>query len=130
MGNPHAVIFTNNPAEDVKKYGPGIESDRNRFPQKTNVEFIKVNSPEDLTMYVWERGAGETLACGTGACASLVASVLNRHSKDHAKIHLLGGDLDISWAGKGEPVYMTGNARNVCRIDPESLDKYLFAEEK
>lgn len=126
MGNPHAVVFTDNPAEDVKKYGPGVEICREVFPKKTNVEFVKVNSPEDLTMYVWERGAGETLACGTGACASLVASVLNGYSKDHARVRLLGGDLDISWEGKGNPVYMTGPARNVCEIDAKSLDKYLF----
>jgi diaminopimelate epimerase len=128
MGNPHAVIFTDNPVEDVKKYGLGIERCLKVFPQKTNVEFVKVNASDDLTMYVWERGAGETLACGTGACASLVASVLNGHSEDHARLHLLGGDLDISWEGKGNPVYMTGLARNVCKIDAESLDKYLLRE--
>jgi diaminopimelate epimerase len=128
MGNPHAVIFTDSPAEHVKKYGPGIESNREIFPKKTNVEFVKVNDFDDLTMYVWERGAGETLACGTGACASLVASVLNGHSHNHARVHLLGGDLEISWEGKGNPVYMTGLARNVCEIDAKSLDKYLLKE--
>jgi diaminopimelate epimerase len=126
MGNPHAVMFTQFPEVNVKKYGPVVEHSTEVFPQKTNVEFVKVNSSTDLTMYVWERGAGETLACGTGACASLVASVLNGHSEDHARLHLLGGDLEISWKGKGNPVYMTGLARNVCRIDAESLDKYLL----
>ena len=129
MGNPHAVIFRDhNTREYAKIYGERIETNREVFPQKTNVEFVKVNAPDDLTMYVWERGAGETLACGTGACASLVASVLNGHSENYARIHLLGGDLDISWAGRGNPVYMTGLARNVCRIDAESLDKYLLRE--
>lgn len=126
MGNPHAVIFTNTPDEDAKKYGSIIEHRTDIFPKKTNVEFVRVNSPTDLTMRVWERGAGETLACGTGACASLVASVLKSHSNNQAIVHLLGGDLDISWKGKGEPVYMTGPARNVYEIDTRSLDKYLF----
>ncbi len=128
MGNPHAVIFSDNPEIDVKKYGSIIEKNIKIFPKKTNVEFVKVNSKNDLTMYVWERGAGETLACGTGACASLVASFINNKSDNKAVIHLLGGDLAIEWQGNDHPVYMTGNAENVFEINPDSLDKYLFSK--
>ncbi|MBN2545971.1 MAG: diaminopimelate epimerase [Spirochaetes bacterium] len=128
MGNPHVVIFTDNPKDDVKKYGSIIEKSTNIFPQKTNVEFVKVNSKNDITMFVWERGAGETLACGTGACATLVASVINSKSDNKAVVHLLGGDLTIEWQGINNPVYMTGNAENVFEINTDSLDKYLLSE--
>lgn len=128
MGNPHAVIFSDNPKNDVKEYGPEIEKNIKIFPKKTNVEFVKVNSMKDLTMFVWERGAGETLACGTGACASLVASFINNKSDNKATVHLLGGDLTIEWQGKDQPVYMTGNAENVFEINPDSLDKHLLSK--
>lgn len=125
MGNPHAVVFTDTPDEDAKKYGASIERDTFLFPKKTNVEFVKVNSPSDLTMRVWERGAGETLACGTGACASLVAANLEGKCGNDATVHLFGGDLQISWAGlESNPVHMTGPARNVCEL--KDLDRYLF----
>ena len=127
MGNPHAVIFTDDPQNDVKKYGSTIEKNLKLFPKKTNVEFVKINNEEDLTMYVWERGAGETLACGTGACATLVASCLNGYSKNKATIHLLGGDLFIEWNGNKQPVYMTGNAENVFKIDPDSIDNFILS---
>ncbi|MFA6088450.1 MAG: diaminopimelate epimerase [Candidatus Woesearchaeota archaeon] len=126
MGNPHAVVFYEFPEELVLKYGPMIERDISLFPQKTNVEFVKVNSKDLLEMRVWERGAGETLACGTGACASLVAAVLNGYANNSATVRLKGGDLSISWDGKDGSVYMKGNAENVCSIDAKSLDKYLL----
>ncbi|MBN1412833.1 MAG: diaminopimelate epimerase [Spirochaetales bacterium] len=126
MGNPHAVIFTHSPEQWVLEYGPGIESNRDMFPQKTNVEFVKVNTPSDLTMRVWERGAGETLACGTGACASLVASVLNGKAANEAVVHLSGGDLRIAWEGNDSPVFMTGKAVNVFEINTDTLDEYLL----
>ncbi len=126
MGNPHAVIFTDNPKDDVKKFGSIIDKNTDIFPKKTNVEFVKVNSKNDLTMFVWERGAGETLACGTGACATLVASVINNKSDNKAVVHLLGGDLTIEWQGKNNPVLMTGSAENVFEINVDSLDKYLL----
>ncbi len=127
MGNPHAVIFTDNPENDVKKYGSIIEKNLNIFPKKTNVEFVKVNSKNDLSMFVWERGAGETLACGTGACATLVASCINNFSDNKAVIHLLGGNLTIEWQGNDYPVFMTGGAENVFEINVDSLDKYLLS---
>ena len=128
MGNPHAVVFTDDPDKDVKLYGSILETYLDVFPKKTNVEFVKVNSSTDLTMRVWERGAGVTLACGTGACASLVASVLNNYVTDYAKIHLLGGDLDVSWdvANRNNHVFMTGPAKNVYEIKARDLDQYLF----
>lgn len=126
MGNPHAVIFTETADRDVKKFGAVIEQNTTIFPKKTNVEFVKINKKDDLTMYVWERGAGETLACGTGACATFVAATINGYTKDKATIHLLGGDLIIEWNGENSPVYMTGEATNVFKIDRDSLDMYLI----
>lgn len=126
MGNPHAVIFSDTPETDVKKFGPLIENDTTIFPQKTNVEFIKVNSPNDITMYVWERGAGETLACGTGACASFVTAVISGFCSKKATVHLLGGDLIIEWMGIGNPIYMTGEAVNIFKIDADSIDEFLL----
>jgi diaminopimelate epimerase len=127
MGNPHAVFFTAAPESLVKVHGPAIESDRSLFPRKTNVEFVRVNNGHDLTMHVWERGAGETLACGTGACASFVASVLAGKAGKEGVVHLAGGDLTIAWDGGDKPVFMTGAARNVFEIDAGSVDRYLLA---
>lgn len=124
MGNPHAVIFCDEPQSLVKQYGPLIECDLKVFPQKTNVEFVKLNNRHDLHMFVWERGVGETLACGTGACASFVAAVLNGYCSDRATVHLLGGDLDIAWHGgpnRDMPVYLTGYCRNVFEIKSDSV---------
>jgi diaminopimelate epimerase len=126
MGNPHAVIFSGQPEKDVKQFGPSIENNKKIFPQKTNVEFIQVLTPERLVMHVWERGAGITLACGTGACAGVVAAVVNGHCQTSATVQLPGGDLAISWEGIGEPVFMTGGATNVFEITPLSLDSYLL----
>jgi diaminopimelate epimerase len=128
MGNPHAVIFTETPEKDVSFYGPKIEVTTALFPQKTNTEFVKIETATELIMHVWERGAGETLACGTGACAGLVAAVVNSYVKKDAFVRLPGGVLHITWEGNGHPVYMTGNAINVFEISSESLDYYLCHE--
>lgn len=112
MGNPHCVIFVEDFATlDFERLGPAVEK-HSLFPRKTNVEFIEVNSPQDLTMKVWERGAGPTLACGTGACASAVVAVLNHKTERAVTVHLPGGDLFIEW-GLDNHVYMTGPATYV-----------------
>jgi len=112
MGNPHAVIFADKITDEaVLGFGPKIEKDP-LFPKKTNVEFIRMISRDKLEMRVWERGSGETLACGTGACAALVAAVLTKRANRKATVSLLGGDLEIEWA-KDNHVYMTGNAVEV-----------------
>ncbi|AET70162.1 diaminopimelate epimerase [Desulfosporosinus orientis DSM 765] len=109
MGNPHCIIFVEDYATlDFDRVGPAIEK-HSLFPRKTNVEFIQINSPQEITMKVWERGAGPTLACGTGACASVVASVLNHKTERKVTVHLPGGDLFIEW-GADNHVYMTGPA--------------------
>lgn len=112
MGNPHCVIFV----DDMKKVnlpeiGPRIET-HEVFPEKTNVEFIQVLSSDEILFRVWERGSGITLACGTGACASVVASVLNGKTNREVTVHLEGGDLRIEWA-EDNHVYMTGPATEV-----------------
>ena len=112
MGNPHAITIVNDVDNfDVKKYGEIIECDKH-FPKKTNVEFIEIIDDSTIKMRVWERGAGETLACGTGASASVVACILNGLIKndEEIKVKLLGGDLYIKW---NEYVYMTGPAKIV-----------------
>ena len=113
MGNPHAITIVDNVAEfDVEKYGKVLEVDK-VFPQRTNVEFIEIIDDEHVKMRVWERGAGETLACGTGACATSVACVLNNLTKRNVKVELLGGTLEINWNEKDNHVYMTGPAVTV-----------------
>lgn len=113
MGNPHAVIFLNENPKNfaVTKYGPLIEN-HPIFPKRTNVEFAFVNNSKEITMRVWERGAGETLACGTGACATAVAAIFKGLTDKKVIVHLLGGDLQIEWADDGH-VYMTGPAEEV-----------------
>ncbi|WP_425807144.1 diaminopimelate epimerase [Desulfitobacterium sp. Sab5] len=112
MGNPHCVLFINDYAKlDFDHLGPAIEK-HELFPRKTNVEFVRIDSPKEITMKVWERGAGPTLACGTGACASVVASVLNQKIERAVTVHLPGGDLWIEW-GQDNHVYMTGPATYV-----------------
>jgi len=111
MGNPHAVIFVDTFSFDIEVLGKEIE-EHPSFPKKTNVEFIQVVNENEINMQVWERGAGVTLACGTGASAALVASVLNKKTERKAVVHLLGGDLEIEWAEDGN-VYMTGPAKEV-----------------
>ena len=113
MGNPHAVIFVEDlESVDVEKIGRSIET-HERFPEKTNVEFIQVVSRTELKMKVWERGAGITLACGTGACAVLVAAHLTGRTEDRALIHLTGGDLEIYWDKATNHVFKTGPANLV-----------------
>lgn len=110
MGNPHAVIFVNSVENaDVHRIGRAIEL-HPLFPERTNVEFIEIVNRAELKMRVWERGAGETLACGTGACAAVVAAALNNLADPRATVHLTGGDLEIEWAQR---VCMTGGAVTV-----------------
>ena len=114
MGNPHCIIFTDeNPLELAKTYGPVIEK-HEYFPEKTNTEFVKVISGDEVEMRVYERGCGITLACGTGACATVVAAVLNNLTENRVKVNLLGGSVIIEWCGNREDlskhVFMTGSA--------------------
>jgi len=110
MGNPHAVIYVKDVSGfPVEKIGPEIEK-HPLFPEKINVEFVEVINSKMLKMRVWERGTGETMACGTGACAVLVASSLNGVSERKATVELLGGNLDIEWNESNNRVYMTGPA--------------------
>ena len=110
MGNPHAVIFVDDPqAVDVHGIGRQIEHDA-LFPKRTNVEFVRVWRRDLLEMRVWERGSGETLACGTGAAASLVAAVLNGLADRSAVVQLTGGELHVHWDARDNHVYQTGPA--------------------
>ena len=111
MGNPHCVVFVENAAAyPVGKIGPQVENHA-LFPLRTNVEFVEVRDRERLVVRVWERGVGETLACGTGACASLVASKLNQECGDRATVIVPGGPLEVRW--EEGPVFLTGPARHV-----------------
>jgi diaminopimelate epimerase len=113
VGNPHCVVFVDEITDElVLGLGPKIEI-HPAFPRKINVEFISVKSPDELNMRVWERGSGETLACGTGACASTVAGVLAGKSQRRVTMHLRGGDLQLEWSEKDNHVYMTGPAVEV-----------------
>lgn len=110
MGNPHAVVYIDDvKGLDIEKIGPKFEN-HEVFPDRVNTEFCKVLDDHTVEMRVWERGAGETLACGTGACAVAVASILNGYTKEEVTIKLLGGDLKIFWDRKENLVYMTGPA--------------------
>lgn len=113
MGNPHAVTYVDSVKDfPLHETGPKMETHK-LFPNRINAEFVEVIDRNTLKMRVWERGAGETLACGTGACAVLVASVLNGISERKATVKLLGGDLTIEWSEKDNHVYMTGPATKV-----------------
>jgi diaminopimelate epimerase len=113
MGNPHCASFVDAITDAlVFVIGPKVEK-HPAFPRRTNVEFVKVNRPDDVTMRVWERGSGETLACGTGACAVAVAGVLSGRTQRRLTVHLLGGDLELDWSEKDNHVYMTGPAVEV-----------------
>lgn len=117
MGNPHAVILLEDIDKlDIEKYGREIECNP-IFPNKTNVEFIKVEDREHIKMRVWERGTGETLACGTGACSSVVAGILNDVIDRNVIVKLLGGNLQIEWKKEDNHVYMTGPAVTVFEGD-------------
>ncbi len=111
MGNPHAVTFIDNVDDfDIEKYGPILEKDIH-FPKRANIEFVEVIDKNHLKMRVWERGTGETLACGTGTCATVVASVLNEKTdRNDVDVKLLGGNLRITWDKEDGHVYMTGPA--------------------
>lgn len=124
MGNPHAVLFTENIADlDLEKIGPYFENHK-LFPERINTEFIEIVDNHTLNMRVWERGSGETFACGTGACASAVAAVLNNYCPydEEILIHLRGGDLRITYRSDGT-VMMTGEAAFIC--DGTVADDYI-----
>lgn len=111
LGNPHAVVFVDELQHfDFEQYGPQLEAHA-AFPRRTNAEFVQVLAPDRLRVKVWERGVGPTLACGTGACAVLVAAVLTKRAHPKATIELPGGELEITWLG--EHVMMTGPAEQV-----------------
>jgi diaminopimelate epimerase len=113
MGNPHAVAFVNLITDElVLGVGPQVEKD-SVFPRRTNVEFVQAHSPNEVTMRVWERGTGETLACGTGSCAVCVAGVLTGRTQRRLLVHLRGGDLNLYWSEADNHVYMTGPAVEV-----------------
>lgn len=110
MGNPHAIIFMNNVKDlDIAAIGPYFEN-HTVFPKRTNTEFVEVLDRNTVNMRVWERGSDETLACGTGACATTVACILNDKTESEVTVHLLGGDLKIRWDREANQVYMTGPA--------------------
>lgn len=113
MGNPHVVVYCRDVAKvPLEQVGPLLET-HPLFPRKINVHFVQVRSPAEVTMRTWERGSGVTLACGTGACAVCVAGVLTERTGSEILAHLPGGDLQLRWAGKHQPVFMTGPAVEV-----------------
>ncbi len=110
MGNPHCIVFVEDTASfPLETVGPLFEN-HERFPKRVNTEFIQLLDRKTVNMRVWERGSGETLACGTGACASAVACILNGLTEDEITLHLLGGDLIVRWDQQDNLVYMTGPA--------------------
>lgn len=113
MGNPHGVIYVKRLDDvDVHSLGRRLECHA-LWPDRANIEFAEVLSPTEIRMRVWERGSGETMACGTGACATAVAGAVTGRTSRHVTIHLLGGDLDIEWRENDNHVYMTGPAEMV-----------------
>lgn len=113
MGNPHAVLFVKDLDElDLTHIGPMFEN-HERFPDRTNTEFIQVIDRKHIKMRVWERGSGETMACGTGACASATASILAGYTDTTVEVELLGGPLTITWNQEEDKIYMTGPAVEV-----------------
>jgi len=115
VGNPHAVFFVDQvDSIDLQRLGPMVEL-HPRFPKRTNVEFVQVMGSSELKVRVWERGAGVTLACGTGACASAVAALASGRARGRVAVHLPGGVLQISWEGEGSSVLMEGPAEEVFR---------------
>ena len=113
MGNPHAVVFVDDVANfEIEKYGPEFEQ-HPRFPKRTNTEFVQIISRMEASMRVWERGSNETWACGTGTCATVVASILNGLTDDTVLVHLRGGDLTITYDRNTNHVFMTGPATEV-----------------
>lgn len=121
VGNPHAITIVDNVDEfDVEKYGKKLEVDKH-FPEKANIEFIQIVDKNTIKMRVWERGSGETFACGTGASAVAVACNLNGLTEDDVTVKLLGGDLQIKWNKENNHIYMTGPAVTVFEGE---LEKY------
>lgn len=117
MGNPHAVVFTENVAQmPLEQVGPLFEH-HERFPNRTNTEFVEIRDRKNCFMRVWERGTGETFACGTGCCAVLVAGVLNGLTDEAVTVKLLGGELFIEWDREANLIYMTGPAVTVFEGD-------------
>lgn len=113
MGNPHAVVFMDDVTElELHKIGPYFEN-HERFPNRTNTEFVEVIDRKTVRMRVWERGTGETLACGTGSCATVIACILNGLTDETVTVKLLGGELEITWDRQNNLVYMTGPATTV-----------------
>ncbi|MCI8371323.1 MAG: diaminopimelate epimerase [Lachnospiraceae bacterium] len=113
MGNPHAVVYMDDVEQlELEKMGPLFEA-HEKFPARINTEFVRVIDRKTLQMRVWERGTGETLACGTGACAVAVSSVLNGLTEEEVTVKLIGGDLRIQWDRNEDVVYMTGSAETV-----------------
>ncbi|QIN84869.1 diaminopimelate epimerase [Rubrobacter tropicus] len=124
MGNPHAVAFLQDPGDlealDLRDIGPPLERDP-LFPEGTNVEFVHVRGGHAVRMRIWERGAGETLASGSGSCAAAVAAIKLGLAESPVKVHLDGGVVEIAWSKEGEPVYMTGPAEYVCEGELVSI---------
>lgn len=117
MGNPHAVVFMDDVEHlAIEQIGPYFEK-HERFPKKINTEFVKVIDRSHVQMRVWERGTGETLACGTGCCATVVACILNHLTDDTVTVKLLGGEIEITWDREANLVYMTGPAETVFEGD-------------
>jgi diaminopimelate epimerase len=120
MGNPHAVACLGSEEEvdalDLREVGPPVEND-SLFPEKTNVEFVHVRGKHEVRLRIWERGAGETLASGSGSCAAAVAAMRRRFAESPVRVAMDGGVVEIEWAGDGEPVYMTGPAEYICGGD-------------
>jgi diaminopimelate epimerase len=113
MGNPHAVIFMDGVDQlEIEKIGPYVEH-HPCFPKRTNTEFVTVLDRQNVRMRVWERGTGETLACGTGCCATAVACILNGLTEKEITVHVLGGKIRVFWDQEADLVYMTGPAETV-----------------
>ncbi len=113
MGNPHCITYIDDVDNlDIEKIGPAFENN-SVFPERVNTEFVKIIDKNTVQMRVWERGSGETLACGTGACATAVASILNGYTNDTVTVKLIGGDLRITWDRENNLVYMEGPAATV-----------------
>lgn len=127
IGNPHAVTVVNElDSFDVQKYGPFIEMD-GYFPNKTNVEFVELVDKKYIRMRAWERGVGESLASGTGACAAAVACMINNYTNNKVDVELLGGNLEVEWNREDDHVYMTGPVETVYegKIDNDFLREEL-----
>ena len=110
MGNPHAVVYLDPDELKIEELGHYFEN-HERFPKRTNTEFVKVLDRKNVRMRVWERGTGETLACGTGCCATAVASILNGYTDDEVTVHVLGGDIIVRWDRESDHIFMTGPAK-------------------